>query len=121
MRSEYPSSPGGEAFKCVVVGLLSIAGAVVLTDEARGQGSVESDRVALEALYHAAEGPNWVNSDGWLSGAPLSEWYGVETDEQGRVRQVDLLSNRLSRPIPSELDTLTNLKALNLGENHFER
>ena len=37
------------------------------------------DRAALVALYEATDGPNWANSQKWLTDAPLREWYGVET------------------------------------------
>ena len=48
------------------------------------------DRAALEALYNATDGPNWVNNDNWLTDAPLGEWYGVDTDASGRVVRLDL-------------------------------
>ena len=104
---------------CVRIGLLAIAGVVVLSDEARGQVGVESDREVLEALYHATGGPNWLNSTHWLSAAPLSEWHGVLTNEQGRVRVLLLEENRLSGPIPPELPRLTGLEALQLHKNQL--
>ena len=58
------------------------------------------DRAALVALYEATDGPNWVNSDNWLSDAPLGEWYGVRTDLRGRVWELSLNSNELFRPDP---------------------
>ena len=33
--------------------------------------SANPDRAALVALYNATGGPNWVNSENWLSDAPL--------------------------------------------------
>ena len=75
------------------------------------------DRVALVALYEAMDGPNWRNNDGWLTDAPLKEWYGVEVDDQGRVRE--LLLNDLSGAIPPEIGNLTNLTVLRLVANHL--
>ena len=43
------------------------------------------DRAALVALYNATDGPNWTNNHNWLSEAPIGEWYGVTTDDDGRV------------------------------------
>ncbi len=43
------------------------------------------ERAALVALYEATNGPNWVNNANWLTDAPLGEWYGVHTDQLGRV------------------------------------
>ena len=50
------------------------------------------DRAPLEALWHATDGPNWldweefgIGSENWMSDAPLSDWHGVEVNEAGRV------------------------------------
>ena len=64
---------------------------------------VESDREVLEAFYHATGGPDWFFSTNWLSDAPLSEWYGVYTNEAGRVQALVLQSNNLNGPIPPEV------------------
>ena len=88
------------------------------------------DRAALVALYNATDGPNWVDNDGWLTDAPLGEWYGVHTDEDGRVVRLDLSGtwdrearedkvHGLSGPIPPELGNLANLEALWLYSNHL--
>ena len=42
-------------------------------------GSVETDREALAALYNAT------GRSKWLSDAPLSEWDGVKTDDDGAL------------------------------------
>ena len=48
---------------------------------ARGRAlAQDSDRDRLEALYHAADGPNWVDNTNWLTEAPLDDWYGIEAD-----------------------------------------
>ena len=48
------------------------------------------ERTALVALYEATDGPNWANSDNWLTDAPLGDWYGVRTDQSGRVVSLEL-------------------------------
>ena len=48
-------------------------------------GSVATDREALIAVYNALDGPNWEDSENWLTDAPLGEWSGVTTAENGRV------------------------------------
>ena len=86
------------------------------------------DRAALVALYEATDGPNWVNSDNWLTDAPLGEWYGVRTDGSGRVVSLQLygtfdqaaggfVSHGLSGSIPLELGNLVNLRWLDLKRN----
>ena len=42
------------------------------------------------------EASDWTNSSGWLSQAPVGEWFGVETDEEGRVTALDLPYNGLT-------------------------
>ena len=76
-----------------------------------------TDREVLEALFHATGGPEWTNRTNWLSAAPISEWYGVETDGSGRVTSLSLSRNRLSGTIPPALGQLTDLQVLQLGNN----
>ena len=84
-----------------------------------GSTSAETDREALVALFNATGGPNWNSSDNWLSDAPLGEWYGVETDGNGRVAGLDLDDNGLSGEIPPELGSLGNLEELWLIANEL--
>ena len=80
-------------------------------------GSAETDREALVALYNATDGENWYRSDNWLSDAPLGEWYGVATDDAGRVTVLWPTANDLSGEIPAELGSLSNLEWLFLADN----
>ena len=84
---------------------------------AYAQGSVATDRAALVALYNATDGANWTTNTNWLSEESLSEWHGVNTDENGRVTALVLESNELSGEIPAELGHLTNLENLDLCDN----
>ena len=109
-------------------------GVATITASAGGaQGTAEitvmdRDRAALVALYEATGGPNWVNNENWLTDAPLGEWYGVDTDNSGRVVRLDLdgrwdsdareyIPHGLSGPVPPELGNLANLTRLDLGHN----
>ncbi len=86
------------------------------------------ERTALVALYEATDGPNWSNSDNWLTDAPLGDWYGVRTDGSGRVVSLNLsgewdsenpgwIVHGLSGPIPPDLANLAQLRSLNLWGN----
>ena len=69
-----------------------------------------TDRDVLTAFYHATDGPNWINNTGWLSDAPLDEWYGVDTDGSGRVTGMHYSFNRFSGTLPPELGYLSELR-----------
>ena len=84
--------------------------------------NVTADRAALVALYNATGGADWTNNTNWLSNEALSEWYRVETDEDGRVTALRLNDNELSGEIPAELGNLTRLSHLALwGNSDLER
>ena len=76
-----------------------------------------ADRTALEALYTATDGPNWTDNTNWLSTAPLGDWYGVTTDSDGQVTELNLSNNNLIGSIPAELRNLVNLDQLYLRLN----
>ena len=77
----------------------------------------ETDRAALVTLYNATGGPIWISNSNWLSDVPIGEWFGVTTDDNGRVTELSLRANQLSGVIPSELGNLANLKGLALSNN----
>ena len=78
-----------------------------------------SDREVLEALYEAAGGASWTDGTGWMTPAPLGEWYGVATDAAGRVTRLGLDDNGLTGSIPPALGGLTRLEVLDLGQNEL--
>ena len=81
-------------------------------------GSVEQDRQALTAIYHAMGGPNWNNNDNWLTDAPLDQWHGLYVWE-GRVVGLVFFRNNLTGSIPPEVADLRMLVslAINVEEN----
>ena len=81
--------------------------------------AVSPDRAALVALYNATGGANWTNNTNWLTTAPVGQWYGVTTDANGWVTELNLTRNQLKGEIPPELANLTNLKVLALGGNEL--
>ena len=75
------------------------------------------DRAALEAFYESTGGEKWTRSDNWLSDSPTGEWYGVTTDDDGRVTQLVLVENGLVGNIPPEFGDLSNMERLELRGN----
>ena len=77
------------------------------------------DRAILMALYEATDGPNWSNSEHWLTDAPLGEWFGVMTNREGRLSRLELGFNELTGPIPPELGELSHLEQLQFYNNNL--
>ena len=73
----------------------------------------------LAALYKAAEGPVWIEDDGWMSDRPIGQWHGVTTGPDGHVTALELASSNLTGTIPAELGRLSHLETLNLEWNRL--
>ena len=118
---------------------LSVALSVIVRDLA-----MITDREALGALYHATDGDNWSRNDGWLTDAPLGEWFGVQVNDEGQIvglgfsrnnlhgslppelgalseltHSFDFRGNQLTGPIPAELGELSKLGHFHLGRNQL--
>ena len=76
----------------------------------------DQDRRALEAIYHATGGDEWTHSYGWLTDAPLKNWYGLRVSN-GRVVYLTLDDNNLTGEIPGEINLLEKLAVLDLRWN----
>ena len=74
----------------------------------------DEERAALEAFYHATNGPEWKNNTNWLTDKPLGQWYGIATDASRKVVGLRFNKNRLKGPVPAELTHLTDLRTLSL-------
>ncbi len=81
--------------------------------------TASTDRDALVALYNALDGANWQRDRNWLSDEPLSSWYGVDSDRDGRVTELNLGGIELSGEIPAEIGNLAELRVLDLSNNRL--
>ena len=54
------------------------------------------ERDILVKFYEDTGGDNWRRNDNWCSDLPLSEWYGVTTNDEGRVVGLRLSNNNLT-------------------------
>ena len=90
--------------------------------QSSGPGSPDTpdtDRAVLVALYQATDGENWAMSTNWLSSQPLGDWYGIVTNDSGRVTEIGLPQNLLAGELPSEVSDLTELTRLDLRRNEL--
>ena len=85
------------------------------TGSAQADAGEASDRAALVALYHATDGPNWRVNDNWLTDEALENWYGVTTDDTGRVVSLALHYNGLAGELPHELGDLDAVESVELN------
>jgi hypothetical protein len=76
-----------------------------------------SDRLALESLFKSCGGAGWKEKGGWMTDAALGGWEGVTVDAEGRVTELRLYANNLAGPLPSEIQQLSALQALDLRRN----
>ena len=72
---------------------------------------------ALAVLYVSTNGDDWSNRTNWMSDFPLSQWYGVTTDAEGRVTGLALGDNGLTGSIPRQLANISSLERLDLSCN----
>ena len=77
------------------------------------------DGLGLGALYLTTGGENWTDNTNWLNESePLSQWYEVSVNSQGRVTGIDLSGNGLSGSVPPSLGySVSELKTLDLSDN----
>ena len=89
------------------------------TQRSTAGSNLSGDGAVLASLYNATGGENWLFKYGWLSDAPIGEWHGVTTDENGRVIGLNLNRNGLSGGIPPGLGQLSSLTWLDLSGNEL--
>ena len=75
-----------------------------------------SECLALVALYHSTDGPNWTENRDWLTTSMPCSWSGVRCD-QNHVVQLHLSNSGLKGSLPSEISNLTWLNTLDLTHN----
>ena len=77
------------------------------------------ETLALIAFYDATDGTNWKVNSNWRTDSPVSTWFGVQTDAQGRVTHLELPDNNLSGHVPAEIGHLKELQHVILYGNEL--
>ena len=113
---DYNEEHGSACMGVAVACLLALT-AFATVREAAAQGSVETDRAALVALYESTGGAGWREIENWLSEKPIGDWYGVMTDGSGRVSDLSLGDNGLTGMLPSAIGSLSHLRQAHLWGN----
>ena len=76
-------------------------------------------REVLLDFYKSTNGDGWKNNTNWCSDKPLSEWYGISTDQNGEVITINLDRNNLIGQLPSNIGDLRRLRYLRLNDNYL--
>lgn len=73
-----------------------------------------TDKEVLIKIYETMNGPEWKEPQckNWLSDKPIGEWYGVKTNDEGRVISLGIIGHEVSGLIPAEIGRLTELEWL---------
>ena len=81
------------------------------------QTSPETDKEALLALFEATGGDSWDGSGTWAGRAPIGEWAGVSSGDDGRVIALQL--SGLTGELSPELGNLTGLRTLEISNSQL--
>ena len=77
-------------------------------------------REALTTFYFATGGSQWQRNENWRDAdTPLAQWFGVTTDDAGRVTAIDLSGNGLAGALPACIGALIHLETLDLSGNEL--
>ena len=78
---------------------------------------MSQEEYQLRNLYKSTYGEMWNNNTNWYGYRPISEWYGIITDDNGRVTEIDLSNNNLQWSFELDLDYFTSLKKVDISGN----
>ena len=74
-------------------------------EEEEKEERIMLERGVLKILYINTEGAAWSQNSGWLGHTKVDQWYGITTNEDGFVAELELGDNQL-------LGTACGLQAL---------
>jgi hypothetical protein len=77
--------------------------------------ALEERRLLME-FYERTNGDEWTINTNWCTSKPISEWYGIKTDEDGHVVSIELPNNNLTG-IAEFSEGFVNLKNIDVDDN----
>lgn len=77
----------------------------------------KADSLILVEIYHQLDGPNWNNSENWLTSEPLEEWEGINLLDD-RVSRITLTNQNLSGPFPEQITKLDKLSSFDIRQGN---
>lgn len=81
--------------------------------------ALKLEREALVDFYKMTNGDGWKNNSGWCSEKPVSSWYGISTDNQGKVIAINMDRNNLIGRFPEKIGNLKELRRLDFHNNYL--
>jgi Leucine-rich repeat (LRR) protein len=116
----YTSLPGFMWLSlCLLFSMMHIVGKDALSQPQ----ILESDSLALVALYESTGGESWSRSGGWFEGPiEFQTWTGVGIDTIDgnlRVTGIFLTNNNMTGELPDEIGNLSELRDLRLDDNNL--
>jgi len=75
------------------------------------------ERAILTRLYYTTGGKSWTTNTSWLTKNDHCDWHGIVCTESNSIKEINLESNALSGPFPSDLGDLESLVTLNVHYN----
>jgi hypothetical protein len=81
-------------------------------------GNLETDSLALVALFNAAGGIDWTNKTQWLTG-DIDGWFGVTLTAQN-ITAVELPNNNVTGEVPEQVADINGLVVLDLSNNKIK-
>ncbi|WP_281616223.1 CUB domain-containing protein [Flammeovirga sp. SubArs3] len=92
---------------------------ITVTEAHATAGVSQNEFNALNDIYDALNGEEWVENTNWKSYQLAENWYGV-TVENGHVVEINLNENNLNGEIPSSISKLSYLRVLNISHVQIE-
>lgn len=98
-------------------GMITIQGGGLEQEIKIHQEEAGNDREILTRLYQSTGGEQWIHQNNWCTDKPLSEWYGVTVDKDGKVVKLVLQKAGLQGDLV--LGGLTKLETFYFNDNQL--